>query len=121
MKQALIAAAVALPLTLAPSAFAQQPQMPAATQQAQVTDEHLETFADIYVDMQKIERDLAEEIAAAGSTEDAQQVHRKAEVKMIGVIEDHGWTVDQYNTVAEAINTNDELRVQAVTLINARS
>jgi hypothetical protein len=115
--------AAAFAFALSPAAFAQQPQtQPAApAQQAQVTDDQLVTFAEIYVDMQKRERKLADRIAEAGSQDAARDAHRDAEREMIGVIEEHGWTVDQYNTVAEAINADQQLRLQAIALIQERS
>lgn len=97
-----------------------QEQAPAAAQTV-LTDAQLETFADIYVEMQALEQELTQSVAEAEDQAAAREMHRGAEQQMIGIIEEHGWSIDDYNTVAQAINASPELRMQAVALINERS
>jgi hypothetical protein len=99
----------------------EQPASPpvAMEQQAtEVTDEELQKFAEIYVDVETTRIQLSEEMTQAESPEDAQAVQTRFEQELVGTIEEHGWTVDDYNRVATAISNDPEKREKAVELIN---
>jgi len=83
-----------------------------------VTDEELQKFAEIYVEVETTRNELAEEMTTAESNEEAQEVQSRFEEELIATIEEHGWSVDEYNRVATAISNDPEKRQKAVELIN---
>src|SRR5690606_6791620 len=88
---------------------------------AEVSDEDLETFADIYVGLEETLTQYEQELAAAGSEEEAQETQTKMQKDALDKIAEHGWTPDQYNRVAQAVNADPTIREKAVALIEERS
>jgi hypothetical protein len=41
--------------------------------------------------------------------------------EIIGTIEGHGWSLDKYNEIAQAITANPELKERALDLINQKA
>jgi len=100
-----------------------QPPAPDAGQQAAtaVSDEELETFADIYIALEETLSQYEEELAAAESQEEAQETQNKLQQDAFDKIAEHGWTPDQYGRVVQAVNADPNLRQKAVALIEERS
>ena len=98
----------------------EDPTLPpeAMEEAATVTDEELQKFAEIYVEVETTRNELAEEMTTAESNEEAQEVQSRFEEQLIATIEEHGWSVDEYNRVATAISNDPEKREKAVELIN---
>jgi|GEM_PF-1989650 hypothetical protein len=125
--------AAAAALVFAPYGFAQEPVPPAPPpaqppapdvgQQAAtaVSDEDLETFADIYVALEATLSEYEEALAAAETQEEAQETQAKLQQDAFQKIADHGWTPDEYSRVVQAVNTDPALREKAVALIEDRS
>lgn len=123
----LIAAAAVL--LYGPLAQAQEPAPPPAEPPApgadtgaaeQITDEELETFADIYIELEETLSAFEEELAAAENEEEAQQAQVRMQEKSFATIENHGWTPTQYNRVVQAVNNDPNLLQKAVALIEDR-
>lgn len=95
--------------------------MPVMVSADDVNEGDLQTFATIYLGMEDARTELAQEMAAAESPEAAEAVREGANERMIAVIEDNGWTLDRYNEVAAAINEDEELRAQVLTMLQDRS
>ena len=106
-----------------PPAQPAQPPSPDAAPQAvtEVSDEELETFADIYVELEKTLSQYEEELAQAESQEEAQETQNKLQQDAFDKIAEHGWTPDQYGRVVQAVNADPNLRQKAVALIEERS
>ncbi len=122
---ALPAAAVAVPPAQPPAQPEQQPPPPtmpsAPTGAVDVTEEHLDTFASIYVDMEATRADLQERAAATESPEEMAEIQQEMNQKFVSIIEDNGWTLERYNQVAQTLNTDERLRMRAVELIGEKS
>lgn len=134
MKITILGAACALGLA-AGSTFAQapqqQPQQPPPPSQQQtppppqqpaapttnVSDTEINKFAEIYVDVEKTRNELSQEMGQAESQENAQEVQAKMRDKIIATIEEHGWSLEDYNRVATAISNDEEMREQAMAVI----
>lgn len=97
-----------------PPAQQQQPTM-------NVSSADVEKFAEIYVDVETTRSELASEMAGATDPEEAQKVQARMRDEIIGTIEDHGWSLNKYNEVAQAITADPELKEQALDLINQKS
>lgn len=101
-----------------PSDFPAQP--PAETGGEQITDEELETFVDIYIELEDTLQRFEEELATVETDEEAQTLQVRMQEESFEKISDHGWSPSQYNRVVQAVNSNPELLQKAVALIEDR-
>lgn len=114
---------------LAPAVLAQQPTEPPAPppaaaepqQSIEVSDQDIETFATIYVDLQETASKFEQEMAEVQSEQEAQEVQTKMQEESIEKLDKHGWTPDQFNRVAQAVNQNPELIEKTLQLIEDKS
>ncbi|MBN1238169.1 MAG: DUF4168 domain-containing protein [Gammaproteobacteria bacterium] len=95
-----------------------EPQAPLEPED--VTDEDMETFATIYVALQETAEKYEQEIAAVESEEEAQAVQARLQQESIGTLQRHGWTPDQFNRVAEALNRDPEKVQKTLRLIEEK-
>jgi hypothetical protein len=131
--KSILAAAAA---TLASTALAQDappgqapPQpAPAPDQQApgeeaapEVTESQLDTFTTIYVDLQTMNTEFQEELSEVETQEEAREIQARLQEDSIALIEEHGWSVDRYNQVADAIDTQPDVLERAFELIDEKS
>lgn len=115
-------AALAVPPPQPPPAQPQPPTMPAApTEAVEVTEDHLDTFATIYVDMEASRAKLHERAEATESPEEKAEIQQELNQKFVAIIEDNGWTLERYNQVAQTLNADEKLRKRAVELIGEKS
>lgn len=104
----------------------QQAQPPAPGQPGQgqaaeqITDEELETFADIYIELEETLGRYEQELASAESDQEAQEVQTRMQEESFETISDHGWTPSDYNRVVQAVNSDPNLLQKAVALIEDR-
>lgn len=124
-----LAAVLAGALAVAHSAHAQPtdepaPAEPPAAEPApavDVSEADLETFADIYAVLLEAAGRFEEEVSAAETLEEVEQAQEKMRRDSVAAIEAHGWTLDTYNAVAQAINASPELTEEALRRIEERS
>jgi hypothetical protein len=107
-------------------AAAQAPESSPPTRQApqaaqQVTDEELDTFATIYVELLETAAKFQEEMQNATTEEEAESIQNKMREESIEKVERHGWTPDKFNAVAEAINADPVLAERTANLIEQKS
>lgn len=126
MKRALILTAAVFSLGAGSAAFAQQERAAPDPRQAppsaaSVSDADLEKFADIYVDLQKTAEKYQGEITEAESEEESLEAQTKLRDESLERLSEHGWTLDKYNTVVQAINADSSLAERAAQLIEERS
>lgn len=97
----------------------QAPQMPQQQQQTvDVSDAELKKFAKIYVDVQKTRDELSSELSGTESQEQAQEIQARMRNAIVQTIEDHDWSIEQYNRVATAISSDPDMREEALEIIN---
>ncbi|MEX0707473.1 MAG: DUF4168 domain-containing protein [Woeseia sp.] len=97
----------------------QAPQMPQQQQQTvDVSDAELQKFARIYVDVQKTRDELSSELSGTESQEQAQEIQARMRSAIMQTIEDHDWSIEQYNRVATAISSDPDMREEALEIIN---
>lgn len=133
MKLSLTSLAVAsVAFGLGSAAWAQQPGQPPAPPPAQapapsvqqgteVSEDELDTFAEIYVELQETATKFEEEMASVETEEEAQDVQSRMQQESIDKIAEHGWTPDQYNRVAQAVNSDPALIERTLSLIEEKS
>lgn len=113
---------------LCPVAFAQAPEPPDENiQQARidpdrggVAEEDLETFADIYLDLERMSARYENRLAAVESEEEARELQVELQRETREKVEEHGWTTERYEAVLQAVNTNPALLQRALEMMDDR-
>ena len=95
-------------------AFLVLPQAASAGVQApEVNDAKLESVAKAYIQVVAIQEEYRPRIESAQSAEEAQQLQQEANQEMVEAIEaEDGVTVDEYNTIIQAAQMDEELRAR---------
>ncbi len=101
------------------SAIAQNSAEPPArsTQPAQLSDNELQTFAQIYTDLQKSKSKHEAALASAQTDEEAGKIQEDFRKESVATVSKHGWTMDKFNSVVRTINSDPELAERARALI----
>lgn len=99
----------------------EQPAPPGMAPATEVSDKKLDKFAEIYVDVESTRSRLAAELSTAEDQQQAQELQMKMRDEIIATIEDHGWTLDDYNQVAQVIAADQQLKEKALEKINEHS
>jgi hypothetical protein len=107
-------------LVVGSSASAQNPAEPPArsTQSAQVSDEELQTFAQIYTDLQDSKSKHEAQLATAKTEEEASKIQDDFQKESSATLSKHGWTMDKFNSFVRTINADPELAERARALIH---
>lgn len=107
-------------LALAQPATAQQGQQGAPpAQDIEVADSELESFAEAYLDVQEIRKEMDRAIQNAGDREAARGIQKQANQEMAAVIqEEHDMEVKRYSLISRAINQDPELQKKFQTIID---
>lgn len=109
-------------ILLAQEQPAQPTPPPAAeTPQSDVADEDVRKFAEIYVGIEQTRSELSQEMSEAEDQEKAKEIQTRMQDEIVAMIEDQGWSLEQYNKVANAINNDPALRQQAIDHIRQMS
>ena len=124
-----VAAAVVPTVTAQPLLDAHAPHgvlapgdsLEASNEELELSDEEIETFAAIYVELRHTADKYEREIAAVESEQEAQEVQTRMQQESIDALERHGWTVEKFDRVAKAVNRSPELVERALRLIEKRS
>lgn len=126
MERSNIALIAAAAFALASSALAQQSAPRAAppagqTQEVQLSDADLETFADIYVDLLETETKFEGQLAGAQNEDQAREVHAKMEQESVAKLAQHGWTPERYVAAVQTINADPQLAQKTLAMIERRN
>lgn len=79
-----------------------------------VTEEDLETFAEIYADLERESRRYERAIANAKSEEEAQEIQARMQRDSLRVLEKRGWSPEKFDRVAKAVTANPDLAAEAL-------
>lgn len=130
MERPIIAIVAALALTCASGAFAQRPAdrgapdrdaPPSATPHAQtLSDNDLEKFADIYVELEHTADKFQSQLSAAKTDAEAQDVQSRMQEESTAIVSKRGWTPERFVTVGDAINADQTLAEKTLKLIAER-
>lgn len=82
----------------------------AHSEQAEVSDDRLKTYAEAEEKVQEIRNEVQEQMPNADTPEQAQEMQQEAQEKMVSAVEDAGLSVEEYNQIATLIQTNPTLR-----------
>ncbi|MBN1238268.1 MAG: DUF4168 domain-containing protein [Gammaproteobacteria bacterium] len=134
MKHSLTSLAVASAvLGFGSAAWAQGPAQPPAPPPAEapapslepqatdVSEEDLDTFAEIYVELQETATKFESEMSEVEDEQEAQEVQSRMQQESIDKIAEHGWTPEKYNRVAQTVNADPALIEKTLALIEEKS
>lgn len=112
-----VAGLLVAPLTIAeyaPPPQQQQQQHQAAppqqTQQVDISDSQLETYVQASSKVDEVRNEYQQKMSNAESAEQAQELQQEALQQMASVVESAGLSVDEYNLIANQLQTNTDLR-----------
>ncbi len=107
--------AVALLAVVAPSE-AQVPQEQERPQHEEpaheISEEELEEFAEVYIEVDAVRENLEEQVAEAQTPQEAEQMQATADQAALQIVEEHGMTVERYTDIAEAVHIDPELNAR---------
>lgn|GEM_PF-6539097 len=83
-----------------------------------LTDDDIETFAEIYVALEREARRYERAIADAESEAEAQEIQARMQAESLAVLERHGWTPERFDRVARILNARPELAAEALRKID---
>jgi len=114
----IIACALALVFFLCAPAAAQSQDTGQQQQQMQqqetpdFSDARIEKTAEAYTEITKIREQYQDEFSQAESSEQAQELQTKINKKITDAIEQNDMSVEQYNEVITAAQTDEDLRAE---------
>lgn len=108
------ATVLALLLSVASIAAHAQEQAPAPFPQEQVeslevSDQQLEQFVDAVTSVEQVQQEYAAQIQDTQDAEQAQTLRQEAQEEMVSAVEDSGLSVDEFNLIAQQIQTDPAL------------
>ncbi len=86
-----------------------------------LSQDELETFADIFVDLEKTSTKYEMELATVANEREARVLQTEMQREEQQALEKRGWTQAKYEAVNEAVNASPELLQRALALIDERS
>ena len=123
------ATALASGLLIASGAFAQTaaeqgPPVPESaapqTPTVQIEEKKVDQFAAAFVAVQDIQAQAAQQLNRATDEQQATQVRVDAEKQMIAAVEREGLQVEEFNRIADLLNTDLALRSKVVEKVEKR-
>jgi len=87
----------------------QQQQQQAPTEQLELSQSQLESFASAVLQVREIRSRWQSRIQGADSAEKVKEFQTQATAEMVSAVEEKGLTVESYNAIATAARDNPEL------------
>ncbi|MEQ6886144.1 DUF4168 domain-containing protein [Salicola sp. Rm-C-2C1-2] len=88
----------------------QDPGMEQSQKPADFSDEELQQFVDLQDRIGEIRKEYVSQIEAAESEDKARKLQQEAQSEMVTAIEDAGMSVQEYNAIAVAYNSNPDIQ-----------
>ncbi|MGM0424263.1 MAG: DUF4168 domain-containing protein [Thermodesulfobacteriota bacterium] len=79
-------------------------------QETDFSDEDLDKFAKSYVQIQEIQQEYSDELSQMEDEQEAQELQEKYTERMVDVVREEGLSVEEYNQIGQAMNSDNELR-----------
>ncbi|TCK03097.1 DUF4168 domain-containing protein [Marinobacterium mangrovicola] len=111
-------AAPALQAQEASSQEAQQYSAPAAQPQIEVNDATVAKFADAYTDVVALQSDFSTRLQNIEEPSEAQALQEEVQAEMIEAVEAKGFSVQEYNAIAQRVSQDPELQAQLEELMS---
>ncbi|MFC3607501.1 DUF4168 domain-containing protein [Stutzerimonas tarimensis] len=112
----------------APLAQAQAQAQAPATQGAPATgaapmaqnfsDEQLERYAESLGEIVEIREDFTARLEDTSDVEEARELQQQAQQEMMTAVEDNGMSVEEYNAISQALQTDPDLRDRVIAMLD---
>lgn len=106
-KGALLASLLGL-FAVADLSAQQNPTSP--PQQVELTDKVLKEFAAAYLELDEVRQEMELELQLVQSAEKAQEIQHQANTKMLAILDEHGFSQEDYAMIVGALNADEEAR-----------
>ena len=107
----------------APPPAVPEPQVEAPSVEApavEVSEAQLDAFTTIYGNLEELNARFQEEMAGIETEEEAVELQSRMREESVATIEEEGLTLDEYNEIAQAINSQPELLERAVEMLSTK-
>lgn len=106
----------------APLALAQAPAKPAPAAQPaagaqQFSDDKLEGFVSSLGEIMEIREEFTGKLQRTEDATKARELQQEANEQMLGVIEKNDISIDEYNAINQAVQTDPELRNRVIAMM----
>lgn len=88
----------------------QDPGMEQSQKAADFSDDELQQFVGLQDRIGEIREEYVSQIEAADSEDKARKLQQEAQSEMVSAIEDAGMSVQEYNAIAVAYNSNPDIQ-----------
>lgn len=114
-----MAVAVSIFITALPGQ-AQQPQPQGQEDLPEISQEELDTFADAYLEIDQIRLQMQTQMQSAQDQETANQIQQEANEQIGTILEEHGFTVEEYQQITQILNVDPEQRAEFQELLEEK-
>lgn len=83
----------------------------------ELVSNNLESFAKAYTEVGQIHSSYEERITQSADERKAEALQQEANQKMTQAVADHGLTIEDYNTIFNAIQTDPALKEEFITVL----
>lgn len=94
------------------------PQTEQSLPSASFSEAEIRTFVSLQQDLEQIRAQFTERLHNAQDPDKAAQLQQDANLEMVEVVESSGISVETYNEIAMALQTDPQLRDQVESMIN---
>ncbi len=101
--------------------YEQQQQQQQQQQTSDISNEQIQKAAECYIKITEVREQYQDQFAQAESTEEAQNLQAKINEEITDAVEENGMTVEQYNEVVTAAQTDENLRADLLDRISKMS
>lgn len=112
IRKAVIALSASAAFVFSGALIAQQEgyQAPAEQEPVEVSDTQLEQFVNVQEEIGRIQEDFSQRLEGVDDPEAAYELQVEANDEMTEAVENSGMSVEEYNEIAMAIQTDADLR-----------
>lgn len=105
-----LALVFAMPLSVQAQAAGEQPPAAEAGGGANIDGQTKEKFVAAYVEIRDVQQEYTEKLQNVDDEGKARELQQQAQAEMVGIVEDNGMSVEEYNQLVGAISNDPELR-----------
>jgi hypothetical protein len=104
--------------TVLPPVFAQEQPQAQPSEQPKVDTPRLQSFAKVYVQIEKIRQIYEPRLGKAQGPEESQAIQTEAQSQIQQALASEGMTAESYTQIVDQLNSDDQLRAKALQLID---
>jgi len=78
-------------------------------------------FVAAYIEIRKIQGDYTSKLENIDNEKKAQELQKRAQVRMVEVVKNHDMTVNEYNQIVSIISSDSELRREVENMAQTRT